>query len=215
MNIIWKGKNYLRINTKTSFEDQITIAINPLFRNKKGFLGKVADIILLTPSPQGMKNNSFESGPVADDGFLISEPGEYEIKGVYIRGISSRSGNIIYTVESEDLKVCYLDSLHEKEVNSEQLERVGDVDVLVVSLNYGKSIENIANFIKQIDPKIVLPIGYSAWKNNGIEDEPQELKAFLKTTGQRQIIPQDRLSIKKKGLLEKEGETQIILLKPK
>ena len=211
MNIIWEGETYIQIVTKSILKDQIVVSIDP-FLNGKGKLGGKSDVILLTSLPKG-KEVSFPTGPINEDGFLISNPGEYEIKEVYIKGISSEQNNVIYVIESEDITVCHLGHIQQKELNSEQLEKIGEIDILIIPIGNEKLLDKrvITSLINQIEPKIVVPIGY---KLNSSTSESPELKSFLKMVGQTGIAGQDKLSIKKKDLFNNE-ESKVIILNPK
>ena len=218
MNIIWKGGTFIQIITKSFLKDQIVVSIDPSLDTKNNFVNK-ADITLLTFSSQGNKNVLLKTGPVAEDGFLINEPGEYEIKEVYIKGIRSegeQKNNVIYTIESEGMKVCHLSHIKQKELNSNQLEKIGEVDILTISIGNEELVgrSNITSLISQIEPKIIIPIGYSFTKSDDVPSkESQELKMFLKTIGQTEAAVQDKLSIKKKELLGEESK--VIILNPK
>lgn len=217
MNITWQGDNYIQISTKTFVKDQITILVNPSLDKNRDILSK-GDITLLS-SPKNKKTPNLETGPITNS-FLINEPGEYEIKEVYIKGILSKGDegdNVIYTIESENIRVCYLGVIQQKELESDQVEKIGEVDVLLISIGDGKLNDkrSITGLIGQIEPKIIIPIGYSAKiskEANSIQASP-DLKMFLKTIGQTEVVPQDKLSIKKKDLFG-EG-SKIVILNPK
>lgn len=217
MNVIWKGKTFIQITAKTFLKDQITILIDPFLDNKINLKSK-SDITLLTSSRK-WKNISLKTGPIAEDGFLINEPGEYEIKEVYIKGIPSKDGqmdNVIYTMEAEDIKICHLGSIQQKELNSEQLEKIGEIDILFIPIGDGKLAgkRGVTNLINQIEPKIIIPIGYTMRKGGAMSAKASpELKIFLKTIGQTETVAQDKLSIKKKDLFEEESK--VVILNPK
>ncbi|MQK95695.1 MBL fold metallo-hydrolase, partial [Escherichia coli] len=73
--------------------------------------------------------------------FLIEKAGEYEVKEVFIKAIPSfhdnskgkeRGENLIFLIEVEGLKLCHLGDFGQKELESEQIEEIGEVDILMI-----------------------------------------------------------------------------------
>ena len=189
MQIIWHGQFCFQITTQKI----VNIIIDP-FDNKVSKLEP--DILLKTHNNiKIIKNNSF----------IINSPGEYEIKEVYIQGISSFIDNpekkeenietVIYIIEVEEIRICHLGSFGQKELNEEQVEKIGDIDILIIPVK-----ENAKKIISQIEPKIIIPM-YSQKEN---------LAQFIKSMGIKSPEPLSKLSLKKKDILE---ETKIIVLK--
>ena len=90
MTIIWHGQSCFEIITTPAKNSQIKIVIDP-FSEEIGFkVPKLeADILLVTHSHRDHNNVKAVSGSP----FLISGPGEYEIKNVFIQGIHSWHDN--------------------------------------------------------------------------------------------------------------------------
>jgi len=167
---------------------------------------------------------------------LINDFGEYEIKEVFIQGIFSyhdncqgkeRGTNTIYTIEVEKMKLCHLGDLGQKELNSCQLEKIGDIDILMIPVGGVGTLDSkgAAKVISQIEPKIVIPmhyqIPYSGRRPDGqyrpklsmaVEEKLDGVDKFLKVMGQKLVEPQPKLVIKKKDLLEER--MKIVVLKP-
>ena len=145
--------------------------------------------------------------------FIVSGPGEYEIGGIAITGTLAvkpfgKDGllNTIYSVEMEGIRLCLLGALSSAELSSEQIEGIGEVDILFVPIGGGDLMspadaEKIAN---TLDAKMVIPL---AWG-----DDDKQLKLFLKEAGAEGVKPIDKLTLKRKDLEGKEGE--VVLLEP-
>jgi L-ascorbate metabolism protein UlaG (beta-lactamase superfamily) len=175
-----------------------------------------ADILLVTH--QHKDHNNIKA--VLGDPFLIDGPGEYEIKDVFIRGIPSfhdnsqgkeRGKNIIYTIESEGLKVCHLGDLGQKELTEDQVDIIGPVDILLIPVggNFTISAKESAKILSQIEPKIIIPMHYALPKLKVKLDTSDD---FLKAFGIKSLEPIKKLSIKKKS--SDADEAKIILLSP-
>jgi len=200
-----------------NFSGQVKIVIDP-FNEEVGLrVPKLAaDILLITHSHSDHNNVK----AVAGQPFLISGPGEYEIKNIFIEGIPAwhdtsmgkeRGENTIYTLESEDLKICHLGDLGQKELTEEQLEKIGEVDILMIPIGgtYTISAKEALKIMSQIEPKITIPMHYSLPK---IRIKLDGLDKFLKSLGIKSIMPENKLSIKKKDISPEEA--RIIVLKP-
>jgi L-ascorbate metabolism protein UlaG (beta-lactamase superfamily) len=222
MQIIWHGHSCFEIITSPAKNSQLKIVIDP-FNEEIGLrVPKLAADILLVSHNHQDHNNIKAVGPATASSppFLISGPGEYEIKNIFIEGIHSwhdasggkeRGENTIYTLESEGLKICHLGDLGQKELTEEQLEKIGEIDVLMIPIGgtYTISAKEATKIISQIEPKISIPMHYQIPK---LKLKLDGLDKFLKVVGVRSITPETKLSIKKKDLSPEEA--RIIVLKP-
>ncbi len=214
MHIIWHGQSCFQIQTSLSKGEQTTLAIDP-FDEATG--PKVpsfqADILLITHDHHDHNNNKAIKGTP----FLIDGPGEYEVKEIAIQGIPSfhdeeegkkRGPNTIYLIEMEEMRVCHLGDFGQKELTEDQLEQIGDIDVLMVPVGGEFTIDakGAAHVISQIEPKIVIPMHYALPK---LKIKLDEVDKFLKEVGKKSVVPQPKLLIKKKDL---PLETQVVVL---
>lgn len=195
---------------KVQFGDTI-IAFNPISKDSELKTSKFgADIVLSSINHldmNGIDQVTFgEKKP-----FVVSGPGEYEIKEVFIKGLPSESGyagekriNTIYTVALEGMNICFLGAVSTPELPKETDEAIEEVDILFVPIG-GNGVLEPAQAYKlavSIEPKIIIPILY-----NGIGEK--ELKAFLKEAGENPK-PESRLTLKKKDLEGKEAEVVVL-----
>jgi len=178
--VYWAGKSCFQISVSNSKDHSADIVIDPLKEEK-------ADILLLTNVDNKVKTTKGES-------FIVSGPGEYEIKEVFIQGIPS-SKNTIYVLEAENIRFCHLGDLGQKQLTDEQLEKIDGVDVLMISVGEGTQ-----KIIGQIEPKIVIPMDYD------------DVSKFLKSMGKTAPAPQDKLVVKT-STLPKQG-MEIVVLNP-
>ena len=112
---LWPGKSDLYL---LKYSHTI-LAFNPVSKDSELKTAKFgADIVLSSlnhPDMNGIDQVSFgEKKP-----FVISGPGEYEVKGVFIKGLASQSGydgrtpskeariNTIFTVALEGMNICF------------------------------------------------------------------------------------------------------------
>lgn len=220
-----KTNNYFMIITylgceafKIQFGDTV-LALNPPSKDSKNKSTRFgADIALVSLNDKdfnGVDNVSHgEREP-----FVVSGPGEYEIKGVFIKGFKSFSHyglstggkeetriNTVYSIALEGMNLCFLGALDSKELPTEIKESLDDVDVLFVPIG-GDGVLSPANAYElavALEPKLIIPMHY-----DGAGDK--NLKTFLKEAGEEGIKPEEKLTLKKKDLEGKEGEISVLL----
>ncbi len=141
--------------------------------------------------------------------FIIKAPGEYEIQGVFIKGLLSSSNydgsehlNTIYTVNFENMNLCFLGALGNVEIPNETKAGIDGIDILFVPIG-GSGVLSPAEaykFAVSLEPSIIIPMNF----------DEKALKAFLKEGGGEGVKPIEKLTIKKKDLEGKEGEIIIL-----
>jgi len=216
MHIIWHGQSFFQILVNQGKGEQITLAIDP-FGEAEGVKPPSfnADILFVTHDHEDHNNKKAIRG----EPFVIEGPGEYEIKEVFVRGIpsfhddengKSRGQNTIYTIEAEEMRLCHLGDLGQKELTPDQLEQIGDVDILMIPAGeiFTVSAKEANHIISQIEPRIVIPMHYQLPK---FKTKLESVDKFLKEIGRKSLTPQPKLLIKKKDLPQ---ETQVVLLQP-
>ncbi len=150
--------------------------------------------------------------PNIDAKIIIDQPGEYEVSGVSIVGLPARSHlddessetATIYKFTADDIKVLVTGHIYPK-LTEQQLEEIGLVDALVVPVGgngYTLDPEGALILIKQIEPKIVIPVHYLD-KAINYPVPQQDLKTALDTLGIEAKQPQAKLKIKNTDISEK------------
>ena len=192
------------------------LAFNPISKDSSLPTSRFgADIVLNTlnhPDMNGIDQVSFGDKKA----FVVSGPGEYEIRGVFIKGHASESHydgakagdkkiNTIYTVELEGMNICFLGAIDQAELPKEAEEAIDDVDVLFVPIG-GAGVLDAEKAYKMavaIGPKIIIPIHYG---DIGGKDA---LKTFLKEAGESPK-PETKLTLKKKDLEGKDADVVVL-----
>ncbi len=222
MQIIWHGQSCFEIIVSRGKGENVTLLVDPPAEAKTGLRAPAktgAQIVLLTNASYTAGRGDLEK--IAPGAFLIDGPGEYESRGVYIRGIDFNFGKAaatdaaaagtIYTIEAEEMKLCHLGNFPDKELAAAQVEKIGNVDILMFPAGGGKNFgaKEALKVVSQIEPSIAVPMNYEIPK---LKLEAGDLKEFLKTAGISQAEPLAKLTIKKKDInLE---EAKIVVLNP-
>ena len=146
---------------------------------------------------------------------VISGPGEYEVKGIFIEGINmfhddeegnKHGQNTIYIIEMDGLVLCHLGDLGHS-LSSQQVEQLSHVEILLLPVGGISTInaETAAKMVRLIEPKVVIPMHFKT----DITPELESVDRFLQEVGIKGITPQSKLSITKSKLF---SETKVVLL---
>lgn len=217
MQIIWHGHSFFELIANIE-KKQAKIAIDP-FSEKIGLKVPKVESDLLLISHDHYDHNNKEV--ILGNYFLIDKAGEYEVEGVFVNAIPSfhdsvsgkeRGENLIFLIEAEDLRICHLGDLGQKDLEDSQLEKIGSVDVLLIPVGgkYTISFKEAIKIMEKIEPKITIPMHYSLPKLNVKLDSVDK---FLKALGIKSLKPEKKLTVKKENLSPEEAK--IILLEPR
>ena len=200
-------------------QGDLTIALNPPSKDSSLKTPRFgSDIVLVSLDHEdfnGVEQMSFgERAP-----FVITGPGEYEIKGVAVRGFASESNyggdkgiNTIYSILIEGMNLAFLGAISSAELSKEAIEGLDDIDILFVPIG-GEGVLDHAEAYKlavQLEPKVVIPMHYPNPSDgqSGVGAK-NALKLFLKESGE-DVKPIDKLTVKRKDLEGKEDEIIVL-----
>jgi L-ascorbate metabolism protein UlaG (beta-lactamase superfamily) len=148
---------------------------------------------------------------------VVRGPGEYEMAGVLITGIrtyhdnqrgAQRGTNTAFIIEAENLRLCHLGDLGHLPT-PEQVEAMGGIDILLVPVGGGNTLDATAaaETVSLLEPKLVIPMHYATPATSRKLDP---LDRFLKEMGASPTLtPQPRLSVSHSSL---PHETQVAVL---
>lgn len=203
MLIQWFGHSCFRLEDK-----ETSILIDPFDKEIGLRPPKTKDPVVL--STHGHYDHASLSD-VSTDAVVITGPGEYEAKGVSVRGIKSfhdntqgseRGLNTIYVITIEDITICHLGDLGQEKLEEEQVDQIGDVDILMIPVGGVYTIDGkqAAEIIGQIEPKIIIPMHF---KVPGLKIDIAGPEKFIKEIG---LVPEkmDKLRVAKKTLPQEE-----------
>src|SRR3989338_7598885 len=183
MQISWFGHSCFRLEAKEG-----SILIDPFSKEIGLKPPKIKDDIVLVTHEHYDHNNVADANSEA---FVIRNPGEYEKSGIQIQGIpswhdntngSERGPNTIYVMTAEEITLCHLGDLGQEKLTDQQVEAIGDVDVLMIPVggNYTINAKEAVSVISQIEPKIIIPMHY---KVPGLTVDIDGVEKFLKELG--------------------------------
>ena len=165
--IVWAGQSCFEISVSDGKDHSATIVIDPFGDVGLKMPSFTADVLLTTHDHQDHNNIKAVKG----EPFIITGSGEYEVKGVFVKGIDSfhddvdgkdRGKNTIYTIETENIRFCHLGDFGQKQLTDDQLEKIGPVDILMIPVGgvYTIDASQAQKIVGQVDPKIVIPMHF-------------------------------------------------------
>jgi L-ascorbate metabolism protein UlaG (beta-lactamase superfamily) len=210
MEINWWGRSCFSVH-----EGGAVVVLDP-FDQSQGYKPPrlKADIVTVSYHPQGSHIAS-----LSGDFKLVDGPGEYEIRSVFITGIATypkqRAGedvqpparNVVFALDFGGLVVCHLGNLPNA-LTQEQVEALGEVDVLLVPVGGGEILNasQAAEVVSRIEPRLVIPMHCRPLDEEG---KGGAIDKFLKEMGGREVVPVDSLRVSSSNL---PPETQVAVL---
>ncbi len=201
MQIYWQGYSSIRIETKQG--DQSCILMTDPFQNESAMrLPRATEPDLLLLSNQDKK--IFNVDGVAGSPFTISEPGEYEVGGVFVYGVQDPAADqgvkrpLIYRIEAEDMSIAFLGGLN-RALTDKEIESLGNIDILILPVGGGEVFDAKAasKTMSQIEPRIVIPVHYHI---GGIKTKLGTVDQFCSSLGVCKREDVNKLKISKKDL---------------
>ena len=186
-----------------------TLVFGPVSKSSKNFkpVNFGADVAFVSLNHPDM-NGADEAIRGDKQPFLITGPGEYEVKEVAASGFSSGSTyggaprtNTVYSVHFDGLSVLYLGALGDLDLPADVLE-MDSPDVLIVPIGGQGTLSpaEAAKLAVKLEAKIIIPILY----------DEKTLKQFLKESGAEGTKAVDKLTIKPRDVAGKENEVVVL-----
>ncbi len=206
MIITYLGKQFFKIG-----QGNLVLAVNPISKDSQfsslasRFGSDIALSTINHPDYNGFDMVTHgETIP-----FEISGPGDYEIKDIFIKGIMTETKladkryiNTIYSLSIENISLCFLGAVSNEKFSASVREQIEEPDILFVPIGNNDLLSPIEAYklAVTLEPKIIIPMDY----------DEKTLKAFLKEAGQEKVTPIEKLTIKAKELIGREGEVVVL-----
>ncbi len=215
MDITWYGLSCFRIR-----EGGVTVVCDPYDKSVSSAAPKLrADIV----TASHMRPGHSAVDRVAGEPKVLSGPGEYEVKNVFVSGLATYhrkqtetalERNIAFFFEFGDLTVGHLGDIGEIPLQSDIEDlNVGEVDILLVPVGGGDTLDatRAVEMIGLLEPRIVIPMHYQHPDlARSLADTLDPVDKFLKEFGVSVPEPMEMFKVSKSSLPD---ETQVVLLK--
>ncbi len=223
MTIKWFGQSFFKIETKNSKGEDIILAIDPFGKSTGLKMPSKfgADIGLITHDHDDHNNLDLIKGTsLSPEPFIITGPGEYEVKGVMIYGITSfhdnKNGvdngeNTMYVIESEGVWLAHLGDLGQKELTEAQLQILQNIDILLIPVGgtWTLNATEAQEIISEIEPRVIIPMHYAL---PDLKIKLEGVEKFIKASGLKPEEVEEKIRLVKKDLPQED--TKLIIIKP-
>lgn len=212
MDIYPLGHSSFKIKGKTA-----TIVTDPFDQGMVGLSFRKTESDIVTVSHEHKDHNAVIN--VDGNPYIVRGPGEYEIKGVHIVGVSvfhdqkmgaEKGKNVMYQFIVDGVTLVHLGDLGHK-LTTDQAKEIGTCDILFIPVGgYFTIGADIASEVAaQFEPRIIIPMHYKEHGLNPDFDVLSGVDKFLKEMGKEEAAPQPKLSVTKDKLPE---ETEVVVL---
>jgi len=175
------------------------VLVDPAYQPGHGSGNGTVDIVV--SSTGGENRLRPEQGPQ-----VVARQGEYELRGVSVRGVAIGSATLFVT-EVDEVAVCDFGELPGA-LEVEVIDALGTIDVLAVSLQQGLATRarELTSLVSQLQPAVLIPVGYRASPDGSLG----ELAPFAQEMGLAQVNPQAKLTLS--GSPGSSDETRVVVL---
>ncbi|MEF8846928.1 MAG: MBL fold metallo-hydrolase [Candidatus Paceibacterota bacterium] len=208
MRIKWYGQSFFRI--VFGGRGGTRIVTDPYSSDCGLDVPTIKSHIMLVSHPD---YNNTEA--VREDPFVVDAPGEYEMKSTFVKAIRGRNTEedktTMFRIEAEGYSIIHLGDFGQEELEQEQMEALGSVDVLLIPIGGGRTIgpSDASKLVTQVEPKAVIPMRYDI---PNLNEELEELDDFLEAMGEEDEEPQEKFEVKATNL--PEDDVNVVVLKP-
>lgn len=187
MDIIYLGHSSFKIAGKAG-----TVVTDPFDPSMVGIKYPKVEADIVTVSHDHKDHNQTEL--VTNVHKVISEPGEYEVRGISVLGFPAfhdsekgavRGKNTIYVIEIDGFRIAHLGDLGHP-LSESAINGLGTIDILMVPVGGEFTIgpADAATVAKAIEPSVIIPMHF---KNEGmnpeISDKLLPVEDFLSALG--------------------------------
>lgn len=173
-------------------------------------LNLTADVVTVSHNAPG--HNNLDA--VTSYEYALDGPGEYEIGGVFITGVSTAQDaasrpNVLFMFTYDGITVAHLGDM-DRVPTETQIEALEQIHVLLVPVGGGRSLNaaQAAELVSMLEPDIVVPMHYRV---PGLKVELDGVERFLNEMGVSDPVEDSTLRISSSTLSD---ETELVVLVP-
>lgn len=200
MHIYWHGYSCVRIETETRI-GPVTVLTDP-FDSETGVRFPktlTPDIVVLSHQDKKRFPMDFEKKP-----FLINDPGEYEVKGVFAFGIpverpdKAHPHGVMFRLNIEGMTLGFLGGM-DRVPTDKEIAELENIDILLLPVGGSGQLtaQQAMETITRIEPRMVIPLGHFV---EGMKEETASVDTFCQLMSACKRADVNKLKIQKKDL---------------
>lgn len=184
MKILWHGLGSFSISGKP-ISGEVSIVTDP-YTNDVGLrYPRTLTAAAVVQSHEGDyagNSDAIEGMRTGEKPFLITHAGEFEVQGVFVRGIQApkkdKTEHTIYRITVAGIRIAHLGAI-DRELTDKEVELLGDIDVLIVPVG-GVTVldaDQAQKVVNQVEPRVVIPSYHAV---DGLKESFSNAEAFCK-----------------------------------
>lgn len=201
MQIYWHGLSCVRIEANNG-DETATLVTDPYDYADTGLrFPRTLEPQVAVYSHQD--RSRFPAEAFKNQPFLIADPGEYEVQGLFVFGMPVKDADeksqysLAYRFEVEGMSIGFLGGA-KRALHEDVLSRLENIDILLLPVGGGDRMnaKQAAETVKVIEPRIVVPLYYSI---PDLNLELDSVDTFCKESGAKRQDA-NKLKISRKDL---------------
>ncbi|MBA3906934.1 MAG: MBL fold metallo-hydrolase [Pseudonocardiales bacterium] len=145
----------------------------------------------------------------------IAGAGEFEVRGVTVRGVDAGGGLTIMRVEVDDVRVVSVGRL-DRQLSEEEIDALGHIDVLVIPVGGGDALAPAAatKLVNTLAAPVVVPVRYRSAASPG-SGAYEPVETFAKEMGLAEDAWQAQAKLSLNGALTGSDDSRVVILEPR
>jgi L-ascorbate metabolism protein UlaG (beta-lactamase superfamily) len=206
MELTYLGLSCIRLRGRDT-----QVIVDPPDGQLPGFSKTGPDLIVRTEGrtdPQMLRHREGK-------GQEIAGAGEFEVRGITVRGVDTGDGRTIMRVEIDDVGVVSVGRL-DRQLTEEEIDALGHVDVLVVPVGGGDALAPSAatKLVNSLSPAIVVPVRYRSPASPG-SGELEPVETFTKEMGIADDAWEAQPKLNLNGTMTGADDSRVVILEPR
>ena len=145
----------------------------------------------------------------------IAGAGEFEVRGVTVRGIDAGGGHTLMRVEVDDVAVVSVGAL-DRQLSEDEVDALGHVDVLLLPVGGGGALapQAATKVVSAVEPAVVVPVRYRHSASPG-SGELEPVDTFAREMGLAEGTWQSQPKLQLNGSMTGVDDSRVVILEPK
>ena len=142
----------------------------------------------------------------------IAGAGEFEVRGVTVRGIDAGDGRTLMRIEVDDVAVVSVGRLN-RQLSEDEVDALGHVDVLLLPVGGGDSLapQAATKVVNAVEPAVVVPVRYRNPASPG-SGELEPVDTFAREMGLAEGTWQSQPKLQLNGSMTGVDDARVVIL---
>lgn len=206
MEITYLGMSCVRLRGR-----ETQVVIDPPDGQLPGFGKTGPDLVVRTEGA----TDPAKLRPREGRGQEIAGAGEFEARGVAVRGVDTGQGRTLMRVEIDDVRVVSVGRL-DRQLTEEEIDALGHVDVLVVPVGGVDALAPAAatKLVSSVSPAVVVPVRYRSPASPG-SGQYEPVETFAREMGLAEDSWQAQPKLNLSGAMTASDDSRVVILEAK